>query len=114
MNLIKQYLVQAITNAANSLRLSTQKIEVVGLLKEVISRSDDIENDIKKMKKITQFSTLAIRLNEIYNYLDQPQVEMGKLSDKFREHSQLLVKDLNNMLEMVNPLSFKEAVKNLK
>jgi len=113
MNLIKQYLVQAIANAANSLRLSTQKIEVVGLLKEVISRSDDIENDIKKMKKITQFSTLAIRLNEIYNYLDQPQVEMGKLSDKFREHSQFLVKDLNNMLEIVNPLSFKEAVKNL-
>jgi len=113
MNLIKQYLVQAIANAANSLRLSTQKIEVVGLLKEVISRSDDIENDIKKMKKITQFSTLAIRLNEIYNYLDQPQVEMGKLSDKFREHSQFLVKDLNNMLEIVNPLSFKEAVKDL-
>ncbi len=113
MNLIKQYLVQSITNAANSLRLSTQKIEVVGLLKEVISRSNDIENDIKKMKKVTQFSTLAIRLNEIFNYLDQPQVEMSKLSDKFREHSQFLVKDLNTMLEMVNPVSFKEAVKNL-
>ena len=65
MNLIKQYIIQSITNAANSLRLSTQKIEVVGLLKELISKSEDLEADIIKMKKITQFSTLAIRLNEI-------------------------------------------------
>ncbi len=110
MNLIKQYIIQSITNAANSLRLSTQKIEVVGLLKELISKSEDLEADIIKMKKITQFSTLAIRLNEIYNYLIQSQVDMSKLSDKFREHSQYLIKDLNNMLENVGPVSFKEAV----
>ncbi len=113
MNLIKQYIIQSVTSATNSLRLSTQKIEVVGLLKELISRSDDLENDIKKMKKITQFSTLAIRLNEIYNFLTQTQVDMVKLSDKFREHSQYLIKDLNNMLEMVNPVSFKEAFDDL-
>jgi hypothetical protein len=110
MNLIKQYIIQSITNAANSLRLSTQKIEVVGLLKELISKSEDLEADIIKMKKITQFSTLAIRLNEIYNFLIQSQVDMSKLSDKFREHSQYLIKDLNNMLENVGPSSFKEAV----
>ena len=110
MNLIKQYIIQSITNAANSLRLSTQKIEVVGLLKELISKSEDLEADIIKMKKITQFSTLAIRLNEIYNFLIQSQVDMSKLSDKFREHSQYLIKDLNNMLENVGPVSFKEAV----
>lgn len=110
MNLIKQYIIQSVASAANSLRLSTQKIEVVGLLKELISRSEDLESDIKRMKKITQFSTLAIRLNEIYNYLTQAQVDMNKLSEKFREHSQYLVKDLNNMLENVGPSNFKEAV----
>lgn len=113
MDLIKQYIIQTVTSATNSLRLSTQKIEVVGLLKELISRSDDLENDIKKMKKITQFSTLAIRLNEIYSFLTQTPVDMSRISDKFREHSQYLIKDLNNMLEMVNPVSFKEAVDNL-
>lgn len=113
MNLIKQYIIQSITSAANSLRLSTQKIEVVVLLKELISRSDDLESDIKRMKKITQFSTLAIRLNDIYNFLTQAQVDMSRLSDQFRDHSQSLIKDLNNMLEMVSPVSFKEAVNNL-
>lgn len=110
MNLIKQYIIQAVANAANSLRLSTQKIEVVGLLKELILKSEDLEADIIKMKKITQFSTLAIRLNEIYNFLNQSQVDMNKLSEKFREHSQYLIKDLNNMLENVGPVNFKEAV----
>jgi hypothetical protein len=110
MNLIKQYIVQCISNATNSLRLSTQMIEVVGLLKELIINSDNLESDLIRMKKITQFSTLAIRLNEIYNFLTQNQVEMQKLSDNFKEHSQLLIKDLNHMLEMVNPVSFKEAV----
>ena len=113
MNLIKQYIIQSITNATNSLRLSTQKIEVVGLLKELISNSHDLESDIQRMKKVTQFSTLAIRLNEIYNYLTQTQIDMSKLSDKFKEHSQYLIKDLNNMLETVNPLNFKDAVDNL-
>ena len=110
MDLTKQYIIQSVTSAANSLRLSTQKIEVVGLLKELISRSEDLESDIKKMKKITQFSTLAIRINEIYNYLNQTQVDMTRISDKFKEHSQYLLKDLNNMLETVNPVNFKEAV----
>lgn len=113
MNLTKQYIIQSITNATNNLRLSTQKIEVVGLLKELISRSEDLEADIRNMKKITQFSTLAIRLNEIHNFLTQTQVDMSRLSEKFREHSQLLIKDLNNMLEVVNPVNFKEAVNNL-
>ena len=113
MDLTKQYIIQSITNATNSLRLSTQKIEVVGLLKELISNSNDLESDILRMKKVTQFSTLAIRLNEIYNFLTQTQIDMNRLSDKFREHSQYLIKDLNNMLETVNPLNFKEAVDNL-
>ncbi len=113
MNLTKQYIIQSITNATNSLRLSTQKIEVVGLLKELISRSEDLESDIRKMKKITQFSTLAIRLNEIHNFLTQTQVDMSKLSEKFSEHSRLLINDLNNMLETVSPVNFKEAVNSL-
>lgn len=112
MNLIKQYIVQCISNATNSLRLSTQKIEVVALLRELISNSDNLESDIKKMKTITQFSTLAIRLNEIYNFL-QGQVEMNKLSEMFKEHSQYLIKDLSHMLDMVNPATFKEAMDKL-
>lgn len=113
MNLIKQYINQSITNATNSLRLSPQKIEVVGLLKELISNSEDLELDIKRMKKITQFSTLAIRLNEIHSFLTQTQVDMTRLSEKFKEHSQYILRDLSNMLETVSPPIFKEAVDHL-
>jgi hypothetical protein len=109
MDLIKQYIIQSVSTAANSLRLSTQKIEVVSLLKELITKSEDLESDIKKMKKITQFSTLAIRLSEIHNFLTQSQVDMNRLSEKFREHSQFLIKDLSNMLDVVNVTSFKDA-----
>ncbi|MHB8580475.1 MAG: hypothetical protein ACYDA4_11540 [Ignavibacteriaceae bacterium] len=114
MELIKQYIIQSISAASNNLRLSTQKIEVVALLRETIVKSDNLEADIKAMKKITELSTLAIRLNEIYSYLTQNQVDLFKLSDKFKEHSQFLIKDLSHMLDMVNPATFKSALEKLK
>ncbi len=113
MDLIKRYIVQSISAASNNLRLSTEKIEVVALLREAILRSTDLGNDIKGMKKITELSTLAIRLNEIYNYLTMGQVDFLKLSEKFKEHSQYLIKDLNHMLDTSTPSVFKEAINKL-
>jgi len=113
MDLIKQYIIQSISAASNNLRLSTQKIEVVALLRESISRSVNLENDIKEMKKITELSKFAIRLNEIYNFLTQPYVDFFRISDKFKEHSQYLIKDLSSLLEIVNPQSFKIALSKL-
>lgn len=113
MDIIKQYIIQSFSAASNNLRLSTEKIEVVALLREVILRSGDLHSDIKAMKKITELSTLAIRLNEIYNYLTQGQVDLFKLSDKFKEHSQFLIKDLSHMLDIVNPGTFKKAIEKL-
>jgi hypothetical protein len=114
MNLIKQYISQSISTASNNLRLSSEKIEVVALLREMISNSGDLHEDIKKMKKITEFSTLAIRLNHIYDYLNEGRIDFLKLTDQFKEHSQSLIKDLNHMLDMVNPTTFKDSVKKLK
>ncbi len=113
MDLIKQYIVQSISAASNNLRLSTEKIEVVALLREKIIRSEDLENDIREMKKITVISTLAIRLNEIYNFLTQGQIDLFKFSDKFKEHSQFLIKDLSHMLDIVNPATLKKALDGL-
>jgi hypothetical protein len=114
MNLIKQYIIQSISAASNNLRLNTQKIEVVALLREFIAKSDDLEADIKKMKKITELSTLAIRLNEVHNYLTQAPVDYFKVSDKFRSHSQYLIKDLSQMLDLLNPQSLKVILSKLK
>ena len=114
MDFVKQYIVQSISAASNNLRLSTQKIEVVALLRECIVKSENLEEDIKQMKKITELSTLAIRLNEIYRYLKSNQVDLLKLSEKFKEHSQYLIKDLNAMLETVTPTVFKAALDKMK
>lgn len=113
MDLIKQYIIQSISAASNNLRLNTQKIEVVALLRETIIKSDDLEADIKKMKKVTELSTLAIRLNEIYSYLTQSSVDFFKLSEKFKTHAQYLIKDLSQMLEMVSPAVFKQKIEQL-
>jgi hypothetical protein len=113
MELIKQYIVQSISAASNNLRLSTEKIEVVALLREAIIRSENLPDDIREMKKITELSTLAIRLNEIYNYLTQGQIDIFKLSEKIKEHSQYLIKDISQMLDVVNPAAFKKALDKL-
>ena len=111
MDLVKQYIIQSLTAASNNLRLNSQQIEVVALLRETIQNSEDIENDIWEMKKVTQLSTFAIRLHEIHNFLTQGKVDFFKISEKFKEHSQYLIRDLNHLLETVNPDSFKAALK---
>jgi hypothetical protein len=113
MDFVKQYIIQCISAAANNLRLSTEKIEVVALLREAIANSANIGRDIIQMKKITVLSTFAIRLNEIFNYLTTSQLDISRLSDKFKEHSQFLIKDLSSMLDMLNPQTFKTTLERI-
>jgi hypothetical protein len=114
MDIVKQYLVQCISTAANNLRLNSQKIEIVSMLRDIIVKSNDLDADIRIMKKITELSTLAIRFNEIYSYLSQPQIDLFKFSEKIKEHSSILIKDMSHMLDMVSPDSFKIAIEKLR
>lgn len=114
MDLIKQYINQSVTIAANNLRLNNQQIEVVALLKEAINKSENLSDDLINMKKITELSLLAIRLNEIYNFLMQNPIDLLKISDQFKEHSRQLIKDLGHMLDVSTPSSFKIAIDKLK
>lgn len=114
MDLVKQYIIQSITIAANNLRLNNQQIEVVALLKEAINKSENLSDDLINMKKITELSLLAIRLNEIYNFLTQTPIDLLKISDQFKEHSRQLIKDLGHMLDISTPASFKIAIDKLK
>ena len=109
MDLIKVYLIQSVTSAANNLRLNAQQIEVVGLLRETIITSDDVGAEFLKMKKSTELSKLAIRLYEIYSFLTQGKVDFVKISEQFREHSRYLIRDLNQFLESVSPQIYKDA-----
>ncbi|NWF90372.1 MAG: hypothetical protein HXY50_13040 [Ignavibacteriaceae bacterium] len=108
--MIKQYIVQTISTAASNLRLNNQRIEVLAMLKEVFLKSKDIQHDLNKMKKITELSKFAIKLNEIYYYLLEGQIDFLKVSEKFKEHSFSLIKELNVVLDLVNPYTFRETI----
>jgi len=109
MDLVKVYLVQSITTAANNLRLNAQQIEVVGLLRETVVNSNDLGAELLFMKKTTELSKLAIRLSEIHSFLTQGKVDFVKISEQFREHSRYLIRDLNQFLENVSPKIYKDA-----
>ena len=113
MDLIKQYIAQSLTAASNNLRLTNHQLESLGLLREVLLKSDDLAADIDKMKTITELSTLAIRLNEIYNYLSHGKIDFFKFSDQFKEHSQYLINDLTQLLGIDNPALIKDAINKL-
>ena len=113
MDLIKQYIAQSLTAASNNLRLTNHQLEALGLLREVLLKSDDLAADIGKMKKITELSTLAIRLNEIHDYLTHHKIDFFKFSDQFKEHSRYLINDLTNLLEIDNPALIKSAINKL-
>ena len=109
MDLVKVYLIQSITSAANNLRLNAQQIEVVGLLRETITNCEDVGAEFLKMKKSTELSKLAIRLSEIHSFLTLGKVDFIKISDQFRDHSRFLLRDLNQFLENVSPQVYKNA-----
>jgi len=114
LDLIKQYIAQSLTAASNNLRLTNHQLEALGLLREVFLKSDDLAADIDKMKTITELSKLAIRLNEIYNFLSHGKIDFFKFSDQFKEHSQYLINDLTQLLGIDNPALIKDAINKLK
>lgn len=114
MDFIKQYLVQSITYAAGNLRLNANQIETLALLKELLLKSDNLEEDLLKMKKITEFSTLAIKLHDLYLFLTRNTIDISTISDKFRVQSQTLVKDVNLLLYNTGTLNYKSLFERIK
>jgi len=114
MDLVKQYIVQCINTAANNLRLNSEKIEVVAHLREFIIEAENLEEEIKEMKKVTELSTFAIKLNEIYRYISKSKIDFLKISDRFKEHSHSLVKELGYLLDRVNPDYYLQIESKLK
>jgi hypothetical protein len=114
MDFVKNYITQSISVAANNLRLNSQQIEVVALLKAEIIKSENLGDDLINMKKTTELSLLAIRLNEIYNLLTQNSIDFLRISEQFKEHSRYLIKDLGHMLDITTPISFASAISKIK
>ncbi len=106
MDIKTQYIIQAVTNAANNLRLSSEKIEVVTLVRERLSSVENLDAEISRLKKITEFSKFAVKLSQIYAYISGSLIDFNKISEQFGEHSHMLVRELSNLLDVVTPVSF--------
>ncbi len=110
MNFDKQYVSQLISVSANNHHLSNEKIEAIGLLKEMILSQTPLDERLKQMKKVTEFAKLAIRLTDVYTYLHQSKIDFQKLSEKFNEHSKLLNKEIAMFLDSVNITQLNAAI----
>lgn len=113
MDFTKQYILQSITAASSNLRLNNQRIEAIAILKEVIIKSNDLQHALNNMKKITELSKFAIKLSEIHHFLSEGNIDFMKLSDKFKEQSFNLIKELNLMLDNVEPSSLKQKLSHI-
>jgi len=100
-DLTKEYLIQCIKTASNSLRIGQDKIETLSLLKLLIQNSKNLEEDLSKWKKIPELTALSNRLNELFFFIAKGQIDFAKISDTFRVHSHYLVKDLGNFLDRI-------------
>lgn len=105
MDFAKQYIIQSIVAAANNLRLSSEKIETVAILRERLASSENLAEELKNFKKITELSKLGIKLHELLNFIENTKIDFLKLSDKFKEQSYGLVKELSNSLDVLTPQS---------
>lgn len=108
MDLSKQYIIQCIVSASNNLRLSSEKIEAVAILRERLNKAENLGDEIKSFKKITEFSKLGVRLSELQSFIESGKIDFLKLSDKFKEHSYSLVRELSYVLDIVTPQMMRE------
>ena len=93
MDLKKEYISQVLTTASHNLRLTSEKIEVIAILKEFIAKSGNVGESIVEMKKITELSKFAIKLGEVNIYITGDKIDFLKLSERFKEHSHNLIID---------------------
>lgn len=103
MDFKKQYIIQAISVASNNLRLSSDKIETVAILREHFKKCNQFENEIKKMKTKTELSKFAIKLWESYQFISSSHLDFLKITNVFKEHSHSLVIELSNLLDIISP-----------
>lgn len=108
MDFNKQYIIQAISVASNNLRLSSDKIETVAILREHLQHSENLEETIRKMKAKTELSKFAIKLWEAFQFTKSSNVDFIRISENFKEHSHNLVMELSNLLDIATPEKLNE------
>ena len=87
MKFTKQYILQAIALASNNLRLSSDRIETVALLKDYLHNCEDIETEISKGFKNSNHSIEIISsfnnlIPEITDVIDREEIDFVIMGTK--------------------------------
>jgi len=102
-NFEKEYIIQCIASAANNLRLSSEKIEIIALLRDFLNKASDINASINELKTTTAFSKLAIQLSSILFDLNKGKIDFMRVSERFRDDTLKIISETGRLLETTNP-----------
>jgi hypothetical protein len=108
----KEYLIQTIVVASNNLRMNSDKIECVSIIKDFLLDDYELERKISYFKKLTELSKFGIKLGEIHNCLINNKIDFLTLSDNFKQHSHLLITVLSSFLDNITSQKLKEIINN--
>lgn len=110
MDFIKQYIVQCISVAGNNLRLNSEKIESITILREFLLQSENLAKDIETMKKVTELSKFGIKLGDIHRYISANKIDFFTLSEKFKEQSHALIRELSHLLDIITSSKLRQIL----
>ncbi|NUN08604.1 MAG: hypothetical protein HUU54_05450 [Ignavibacteriaceae bacterium] len=113
-NIVKEYLLQCVNQASSHLKLTAEKIEMIGILREEISGCSNLDCYIKEMKKVTELAKLALKFTEIVSFVNNNKIEYATISEKFRQHSYNLVKELSVTLDVKTSLVFRSYINRVR
>lgn len=106
-SIVKEYLLQCLNQASNHLKLTSDKIDMIGVLREELRKTTALDCYLKEMKKVTELAKLAMKFHEIVNFISNNKIEYATISEKFRQHSHNLVKELSVTLDVKNSSVFR-------
>ncbi len=109
----KKYLEQCFNNAVNGLHLKAGQVEIITKLRELLFDSGSVAGVIERMKKNTELSTFAIKLNEAYNFIETNEIDFSSVSYHFNEHTENISKTLNKLIEQFDWQNFQRIVARL-
>ena len=110
MNFTREYIIQSIVCASNNLRLSTEKIEIVTLLRRYLEKEEDIALVIFLMKQKTEFAKLAVKLDALIKYISSDKLDFLKISSSFKDHCHFITQELGQLLDILSTSGTKELL----
>lgn len=107
----KNFIIQAINYTSENFKLSYRDLETLSVLREFLNSNENVELQINKMKKITELSKLGVRLNGLFRFISNEDIDFLKISEQFKNESMIIRDELKNLLDSQTPNSIRLILK---